>query len=88
MNVQDPCVTQPLETMSFEQTLAELESILRSLESGTTSLEASITAYERGITLQKRCEAMLAQARARIEVITMAPNNTASTHPFETQKEG
>lgn len=65
-----------IDDLSFEQAMAELESIVRGLESGDIELEASIEAYERGAALKKHCEKKLAGAKARIEKITVGSNGT------------
>ena len=75
--------TAKINDMSFEQALAELETIVRSLESGSAPLEDSIKAYERGNALKKRCEVALSNAKARIETITLNENGQAETAPFE-----
>jgi exodeoxyribonuclease VII small subunit len=74
---------QPLEKLNFEAALAELEGIVRSLESGKAPLEESIEAYERGIALKNHCEKKLAEARLKIEKITLSPDGTAKTQPFD-----
>ncbi len=74
---------QPLEKLNFEAALAELEGIVRSLESGKASLEESISAYERGIALKNHCEKKLAEARLKIEKITLSPDGTTKTEPFD-----
>ena len=61
----------PIENMSFEQALGELETIVRGLEAGETELEKSITAYERGIALKKHCEAKLKEAEEKVAQITL-----------------
>lgn len=67
---------KPINTLSFEESLQELESIVGSLESGKAPLEESITAYERGIALKKHCETKLQEAQSKIEKITLAPDGT------------
>ena len=64
----------PIEEMSFEQALAELETIVQRLERGQLDLEASIQAYERGTKLREHCEAKLEAARLRVEKLTFGPN--------------
>ena len=71
--------------MSFEQALAELESIVSSLESGKAPLEESISAYERGMVLKKHCERKLGEAQEKIEKITIGSDGTPSAVPFETE---
>ncbi|MGB4056777.1 MAG: exodeoxyribonuclease VII small subunit [Alphaproteobacteria bacterium] len=72
-----------LEKLSFEEALAELETIVRDLESGKAPLEKSIQSYERGIALKTYCETQLRDARAKIEKITVGPNGSLSTQPFD-----
>ena len=74
---------QPLEKLNFETALSELEGIVRSLESGKAPLEESIEAYERGIALKNHCEKKLAEARLKIEKITLSPDGTVKTEPFD-----
>lgn len=75
--------TAPLESLSFEAALSELEGIVRALEQGQTPLEQSITAYERGIALKQHCEAKLGEARAKIEKITMGKDGALKTRPLD-----
>jgi exodeoxyribonuclease VII small subunit len=59
----------PLDQLTFEQALAELEQIVHQLEDGETSLEESLARYEAGIHLVKRCLQQLAQAEQRIQLL-------------------
>lgn len=72
-----------IDSLSFEQAMAELEGIVRGLEAGDIALEQSIAAYERGAQLKKHCEAKLAGARARIEKITLSPDGSVQANPTE-----
>lgn len=72
----------PLDKLSFEEALAELEKIVRQLEGGTADLKTSIDAYERGMQLRAYCDSKLKEAQGRIEKITLAADGTASTAPF------
>ncbi len=78
--------TQPIENLSFEKALVELEEIVRALESGKAPLEESIFAYERGISLKNHCEKKLAEARLKIEKITLSPDGSIKKEPFDTQE--
>ncbi len=62
---------QDVSSMSFEDALAELEKIVRDLEKGEGKLDDAIGAYERGALLKKHCEAKLAEAKAKVEKITV-----------------
>ncbi len=63
--------------LSFEQALAELESIVAELESGQAPLEQSIERYERGARLKAHCEARLEAARLKVERIVVGQNGEA-----------
>ncbi len=60
--------------LSFEQALAELETIVRTLEQGAAPLDESIELYQRGDRLKRHCEARLKAAQARIEQISLGPD--------------
>ncbi len=74
---------QAIETLSFEEALAELERIVRSLESGEAALEHSISAYERGTHLKNHCESKLRDAQSKIEKISIAADGSIQTQPLD-----
>ena len=74
----------PIDPMSFETAMAELETIVRELESGKTSLEDSIAAYERGVALKTHCEKKLKDAQLRVSQITVSPDGSLTETPFNT----
>ena len=76
----------PVEQLSFETALQELETIVRDLEKGDTPLENSIAAYERGIALKKHCEQKLREAQEKIEKISVNENGEVKTTPFDEQE--
>lgn len=76
----------PVEQLSFESALKELETIVRDLEKGETPLEDSIAAYERGIALKQYCEKKLREAQAKIEKISVNQNGKIETAPFAEQE--
>jgi len=69
--------------LSFEEALAELETLVRGLETGESDLQSSIAAYERGIELKKLCESKLKEAQAKIEKITIDSEGKVSLSPVE-----
>ena len=74
---------QPVEALSFEAALKELEAIVGQLESGDTPLEQAIALYERGDALRRRCAERLDAAQERIEAIRLgADGRAAGTQPF------
>jgi exodeoxyribonuclease VII small subunit len=72
-----------IETLSFEQALAELEQIVARLESGQAPLEDSIRMYERGAALKSHCEKRLEAARLRVEKIIVGAGGAQGVEPAE-----
>jgi exodeoxyribonuclease VII small subunit len=62
-------MAEDLTALSFEDALGELEQIVRGLEGGQQKLEEAILCFERGAVLRRHCEAKLAEAEARVQVI-------------------
>ncbi len=54
---------------SFEEQLAELETVVEQLERGDLSLEDSVGLFERGMQLSEACKGELATAESRIQVL-------------------
>ena len=73
---------QPIDSLSFESALEELETIVRALESGSAPLEQSIATYERGVALKKHCEKKLAEAQMKVEKISIGKDGQISSEPF------
>ncbi len=76
---------RPVEEMSFEEALEELERIVQMLEREPPDLERAIAAYERGTLLRKHCERKLHEAQLRVEKLTFDGEGTPRTEPFEPQ---
>ncbi|PZU93059.1 MAG: exodeoxyribonuclease VII small subunit [Chelatococcus sp.] len=73
--------------LPFEAALKQLEEIVSRLERGDVPLEESIAIYTRGEALKARCDALLKQAEARIEKITLgADGKPAGTAPMDVDK--
>ena len=73
----------PLDELSFEAALKELESIVSRLEQGEVDLEDSIALYERGQTLKSHCEKKLKAAESRLEKIVLGAGGSVSTEPLD-----
>ena len=65
---------RPVEKMTFEDAMAELERVVDHLERGDVALEESIRLYERGAELKAHCEAKLKAAEERVEQLTLDGN--------------
>lgn len=75
---------RPIDALSFEDALRELERIVSQLESGDTPLADAIALYERGNLLRRRCSERLDAAQARIEAIRLdAEGRPTGTAPFD-----
>lgn len=57
----------PLEDLSYEEALAELDAIVSELESGDRSLEETLLYFERGQALASHCMALLDQAELKVQ---------------------
>lgn len=68
----------PVDDMSFEQAMKELETVVGKLERGDVALDASISLYERGASLKKRCEDELKRAEEKVAAITLDASGTAT----------
>ena len=75
--MSDPAANADIAALSFEQGLAELETIVGRLESGQAPLEESIDLYTRGAALKAHCEAKLKSAQLRVEKIVVGPGGGA-----------
>ena len=77
-------MSEPSESQTFEQALAELERVVRDLEDGKIGLEESLRRYEQGVALLKRCYGQLRQVEQRIsELVGTDTNGNAVTKPFD-----
>ena len=75
---------RPVEELSFEEAMRELEATVGKLETGEASLEESIALYERGASLRAHCEKRLREAEERVEKITLsASGQPGGTEPVE-----
>ena len=75
---------RPVEEMSFEEAMAELERVVGQLERGDVALDQSIALYERGAALRKRCDQKLKEAEEKVAAITLdAEGNPTGAKPVE-----
>ncbi len=59
----------PLEELSYEQALQELEELVHTLESGDKDLKSTLLYFERGQTLASYCITLLDDAELKVEDI-------------------
>ncbi len=60
----------PIEQMSYEQALAELEGIVAALESEEHSLEQALALFERGQALARYCASLLDRADLKVQQLS------------------
>lgn len=60
----------PLETLSFEQAMQQLEQIVSQLENGEQTLQETLALYQRGQALVQYCLQMLDQAELTIRTLS------------------
>ncbi len=58
---------KPVEELTYEEALAELEGIVDGLENEQNPLEAAIKLYERGHALLTHCGALLEAAQLKVQ---------------------
>ncbi|HEY1638971.1 MAG TPA: exodeoxyribonuclease VII small subunit [Rhizomicrobium sp.] len=75
-------VQTPVEQLTFEAALRELEAIVAKLEQGDVDLDDSIVLYERGQALKGHCEQKLRSAESRLEKIVPGPKGAERTEPL------
>ena len=72
-----------IRSLSFEQSLAELEKAVQRLEEGDLSMDDALASYEKGIRRLKQCYELLAAAERKIAILVGADEDgNASTQPF------
>ena len=67
---QSPEESVPVEEMSYEQALSELEAIVQELETDEHTLEESLAMFERGQVLIRYCSHLLEQAELKVQEIS------------------
>ena len=73
----------PVEEMSFEDAMRELEKVVGDLERGDVPLEQSIALYERGAQLKQRCQTKLKEAEEKVALITQDGDGNLGLKPVD-----
>ena len=73
----------PVDEMSFEDAMRELEKVVGDLERGDVPLEKSIALYERGAQLKQRCQTKLKEAEEKVALITQEGDGTIGLKPVD-----
>lgn len=72
---------------TFEESLAQLETIVSSIEEGKVGLQDAIRQYESGMALIQRCRNMLADAEAKVQQLQLTEDGGVTRVPMELPKE-
>jgi exodeoxyribonuclease VII small subunit len=72
--------------LDFEQSLTDLQNLVERLENGELSLEDSLTAFEQGVRLTRDCQAALAQAEQKVQIL-MARDSELEEAPFDADQQ-
>jgi exodeoxyribonuclease VII small subunit len=68
-----------IDTLSFDDALADLQRTVAALEAGGQPLEEAIALYERGVALQARCEKLLGDAELRVQQLVARAGGVLET---------
>ncbi|CAN7290431.1 Exodeoxyribonuclease VII small subunit [Pseudomonas peli] len=72
--------------LDFEQSLTDLQNLVERLENGELSLEDSLTAFEQGVRLTRDCQAALAQAEQKVQIL-MERDGELEEAPFDADQQ-
>lgn len=70
------------ENKSFEELMANLESIVQELEKGELNLDDSVAKFEEGMKISKECNKILEDSEKRISIL-LENNGEISEEDFE-----
>jgi exodeoxyribonuclease VII small subunit len=73
------------ESLSFEQSMQELETLVTKMEQGDLPLEDALQSFERGIQLARHSQQKLKDAEQKIQILT-TQNGQQSLDVFESDK--
>lgn len=66
----EPSAAPPDDGPTFEESIANIESIIERIEAGEMGLEDQIEQYARGAEMLKRCRDVLDRCEQRVDEIT------------------
>lgn len=70
------------QSVDFEKSLSELESLVEKLENSEFTLEQSLQAFEQGVKLTRQCQQALSNAEQKVQVL-MEENGQTQAVPFQ-----
>jgi exodeoxyribonuclease VII small subunit len=72
-----------LAALTYEQALAELETLIRRLETGSVELAEAIASYERGAALAARCAALLEATERKVDRLVLGGDGRVTEQPLD-----
>ena len=72
-----------VDTLSFEDALAELDETVRQLEAGELPLDELLALFERGQLLSARCQQLLQAAELKVQQLAPRAGGTYGIEPFD-----
>lgn len=70
------------ESLTFEQSMQELETLVSKMEQGDLPLEEALQSFERGIQLARHSEQKLKDAEQKVQILT-SQNGQQHLEDFE-----
>lgn len=71
-----------VDDLSFEQAMAELDTIVLEMERGEIPLEASLKQFERGVTLARHTQKLLQDAEQKVKILTSTSSGADTLTDF------
>jgi exodeoxyribonuclease VII small subunit len=68
---------KPLEELSYEEALKDLEELVQTLESGDNDLQTTLLYFERGQQLASYCISLLDDAESKVEQLMKGDDETS-----------
>ena len=76
-----------VETLSYEEAMAELDRLIARLEEDQVPLEEALAGYERGAHLLTRCSSLLEGVELRVAQLSLGSDGEARERPFDLPEE-
>jgi exodeoxyribonuclease VII small subunit len=73
------------ESLTFEQSMQELETLVTKMEQGDLPLEDALQSFERGIQLARHSQQKLKDAEQKVQILT-SQNGQQTLDVFESDK--
>lgn len=74
-----------MESLTFEEALAQLEATVAALQNGQMPLERALECYQEGMKLAQHCNELLQNAELLVEQLHSEADGTISTLPLEVE---